>query len=179
MSCFTASKSSLVPDFSRPMFITMSRSCAPSFSTRLASSHLAAENVAPSGKPITTPTGTPVPASVSAAVPTHVGFTMAHAKRCSAASWHRRITCARVASGFQSVWSRTAASVGGRRECVGGKRRGVKMRWFCDRKGLRGNHLRLWCSWPAGAALPLSIIGALRRLSAITSGGASSECGVV
>ena len=62
-------------------------------------------------KPTTTPTGTPVPASVSAATLTHVGFTIAQAKRCSAASWHSRMTWARVASGFSSVWSRTAASV--------------------------------------------------------------------
>ncbi len=92
------------------MFITMSMSCAPSFSTRAVSSRLEAASVAPSGNPMTTPTGTPVPASVSTAQLVQVGFTTAQAKRCSAASWHRRITCARVASGFSRVWSITAAS---------------------------------------------------------------------
>ncbi len=92
------------------MFITMSTSCAPSRRTSRASSTLLAVKDAPSGNPITTPTGTPVPRSASTANGTQQGFTMAQAKRYSDASAHSWITCSRVASGFNSVWSSTAAS---------------------------------------------------------------------
>ena len=110
MSWRTISKCSLVPDFSRPMFRTMSTSCAPSFTTRAVSSRLEAERVAPKGNPTTTPVLIPVPANASTAVATQKGFTIAQAKPYSAASWQSWITCARVASGFRSVWSSTAAS---------------------------------------------------------------------
>ncbi len=57
---------------------------------------------------MTTPTGIPVPVRAVAARETQVGLTIAQAKRWWAASWQRRRTWSRVASGLRRVWSSTA-----------------------------------------------------------------------
>src|ERR1700722_4218921 len=91
------------------MLRTMSRSCAPCLSTRVASSRLELERVAPRGKPRTTPTGMPVPVRAVAASETQEGLTMAQAKRCSAASWQSWRAWVRAAPGRGSGGSRRAA----------------------------------------------------------------------
>ncbi len=50
-------------------------------------------------------TGTPDPRSTHAEVFTHEGFTHTLAKPCRAASSHRRVMSASLASGLRSVWS--------------------------------------------------------------------------
>ncbi len=114
------------------MFSTMSTSCAPSFSTRLVSSHLLAGSVAPSGNPITTPTGTPVPASVSDATLTHVGFTIAQyeamLRGLMAQANHLRPRGLRL----QQRVVQHRGQRGLRGERLGGKRRRVERIRFCN-----------------------------------------------
>ena len=78
MACWTAW---WLPLLSWPMGITMSSSRAPSRISAAASWRSVETSDAPSGKPMTTPTGMPVPESTPTAVETQTGFTMAQAKR--------------------------------------------------------------------------------------------------
>ena len=87
------------------MLMTMSISRAPSRIARRASVALTSVVLAPKGKPMTEATATSVPRRFSAARRTHVGLMQTAAKRCSAASAHRRSISAAVASGRRSVWS--------------------------------------------------------------------------
>ncbi len=107
MSFWTALTS---PDFSAPMWITMSTSDAPSKIARRVSYAFTSLAVAPSGNPTTVHTPTPLPCSRRAARVTHTGLMHTVANRYSAASRQSASISARVASAFSSVWSISEAT---------------------------------------------------------------------
>src|SRR3972149_3014279 len=110
MSCSTSSSS---PDLSAPTLMTISISCAPSFTASSVSAAFTVASVAPRGKPTTVQTFTGVSRRAAAAVATQVGFTTTVAKpNCFASAQSLRIS-SRVASGLSRVWSISAATSAG------------------------------------------------------------------